>query len=144
MPGLDLETAALLQGWLPDWAHGLDQAILLASRHPVVLLSLCDWILVLREGRLVDSVSTHAVRTPASEEASQYRLRLRGRLDPGRAGWFPGLQMRLENGDTLLQGEIADQSALHGLLARIRDLSLPLESLERLEPSVEDRLRQQM
>ncbi|HVN56165.1 MAG TPA: ATP-binding cassette domain-containing protein [Anaerolineaceae bacterium] len=144
LPGLDLETAALLQGWLPDWAHGLDQAVLLASRYPAVLYPLCDRILVLHAGRLVDDVSTRELGSPANGKVDQYRLRLRGRLDPGRAAWFPGLRLTLENESTLLEGEIADQSALHGLLARIRDMGLPLERLERLEPSIEYRLGQRM
>jgi hypothetical protein len=45
--------------------------------------------------------------------------------------WFDGLHIeRKENNSTCLSGEIADQSALHGLLERIRDLNLHLVSVQ--------------
>jgi hypothetical protein len=48
-------------------------------------------------------------------------------LDDARSTWFDGLVIeRLAGGKTLLSGEVADQAALHGLLARVRDLGLPL------------------
>lgn len=59
--------------------------------------------------------------------ASYYVIRVRGQLDPRRARWFEGMTITaLENGDTLISGEVPDQPALHGLLNRIRDLGLPL------------------
>jgi hypothetical protein len=56
-----------------------------------------------------------------------YRLRIKGHLDAAWANDFPGLTLRhLADGTTLLQGRVADQAALHGMLTRIRDLGLPL------------------
>ena len=43
----------------------------------------------------------------------------------------------LENGETLLSGPIPDQAALHGILIKVRNLSLPLLSLVRVEPGAE-------
>jgi hypothetical protein len=49
-------------------------------------------------------------------------------------GWFEGLSIALEDdGDTLLTGAVVDQAALHGLLTRVRDLGVPLVSVNRLE-----------
>jgi len=39
-----------------------------------------------------------------------------------------------DNGDTLLTGAVVDQAALHGLLKRVRDLAVPLVSVNRLDP----------
>jgi hypothetical protein len=51
-------------------------------------------------------------------------------LDPRWSGWFDWLQLRSEPGDvTAIAGEVADQAALHGLLAKVRDLGLPLLSV---------------
>jgi len=59
-----------------------------------------------------------------------YEIRVAGRLDPSWSGWFADFTLTPEPDDTTtLRGTIADQSELHGLLARIRDLALPLISI---------------
>jgi hypothetical protein len=64
-----------------------------------------------------------------------YQIRLEGHLDCQWTDWFSGLTITLEqNGDTLLTGPIIDQAALFGLLKKVRDLGLPLISLNRIEP----------
>jgi hypothetical protein len=56
-----------------------------------------------------------------------YEIRLQGHLDERRAQQFAGLDLvLLPNGETLLAGPVADQAALHGILARIRDLGVTL------------------
>ena len=68
-----------------------------------------------------------------------YQIRLKGHLDAQWATWFDGLNITLEeNGDTLLSGSVADQAALHGLLRKVRDLGMPLVSVNQaslLEPT---------
>ena len=64
--------------------------------------------------------------------ADTYRFRVRGHLDPRWSDWFGGLAIHLqEDGTTLLVGPVVDQAALHGVIARIRDLGLPLLSVRR-------------
>jgi hypothetical protein len=59
-----------------------------------------------------------------------YEVRIAGRLDPSWSGWFADFTLTPESdGTTTLHGTIADQSELHGVLARIRDLGLPLVSV---------------
>ena len=63
-----------------------------------------------------------------------YRITIKGHLDPEWSDWFDGLTITLvDNGETILSGPIVDQTALHGVLIKIRDLGLPLLSLTRLE-----------
>ncbi len=68
--------------------------------------------------------------------ADTYEFRIKGHLDGRWSDWFGGLAINLEeDGVTLLAGPIADQAALHGVIARIRDLGLPLLSvMPALEP----------
>jgi hypothetical protein len=47
-------------------------------------------------------------------------------------GWFEGLVVRNDGQHTIVSGLLKDQSALHGLLAKIRDLGLCLISVQRL------------
>jgi hypothetical protein len=64
-----------------------------------------------------------------------YQIRLKGQLGSQWTDWFGGLTLTLEaNGDTLLTGPVIDQAALHGLLKKVRDLGLPLISINPLEP----------
>jgi hypothetical protein len=62
-----------------------------------------------------------------------YQIRVRGRLDPKWSLWFDGLTIEHLAGDTLLSGPVSDQAALHGMLAKIRDLGLTILLVERLE-----------
>ena len=63
-----------------------------------------------------------------------YEIRVRGTLDSRWADWFDGLAIAPQPDDeTLLVGPVAHQAALHGLLAKIRDLGLPLLSVKRVE-----------
>ena len=64
----------------------------------------------------------------------EYEIRLRGRLDASWLTWFSDLIVQpTGTGETLLHGLLVDQAALHGILTRIRDLSLELLSLRRLD-----------
>lgn len=58
--------------------------------------------------------------------AAVYRITVEGYLDAGRAAWFDDLELVASDEHTALVGRVADQAALHGLLARVRDLGLPL------------------
>jgi len=68
-------------------------------------------------------------------EPGPYIIRIKGHLDKRWAAWFPGLSITHEgNGDTRLTGPVVDQAALHGVLKRIRDLGMPLLSVNQVEP----------
>ena len=77
---------------------------------------------------------TNTTRSTDRHGAARYEIRLNGRLDARWAASFDGLCLSDPgDGTTLLEGPIADQAALHGLLQRLRDLGLPLVSVTRLE-----------
>ena len=68
-----------------------------------------------------------------------YQIRMKGHLGPHWTDWFGGLTITLEdNGDTLLTGPVQDQAALHGLLKKLRDLGLPLLSVNVVESGQAD------
>ncbi|MGD9030967.1 MAG: hypothetical protein PVG25_14265 [Anaerolineae bacterium] len=61
-------------------------------------------------------------------------IRIKGRIDEHWSDWFEGLTITYtDQGETLLTGEVADQAALYGLLAKLRDLGLALVSVEHVE-----------
>ena len=67
-----------------------------------------------------------------------YRIRLKGQLDDTWSDWFEDMELSTEDEETILNGQVTDQAALHGLLTRIRDLNLTLLSVEQLEPDPEN------
>ena len=65
----------------------------------------------------------------------RYEICLKGHLDDRWAVWFEGLTItQEEDGDTLLTGTVVDQAALHGLLKKVRDLGMPLLSVNFVSP----------
>ncbi len=63
-----------------------------------------------------------------------YEIRLKGHLDSRNKEWLAGFSMTLlPSGETILTGPITDQAALYGLLFRIRDLGIPLLSINNIE-----------
>jgi hypothetical protein len=70
-----------------------------------------------------------------------YQIRLKGHLSQQWTEWFAGLTITLEeDGNTLLTGPVVDQAALHGLLKKVRDLGMPLLSVNSVEPGLQDTL----
>ncbi len=63
------------------------------------------------------------------EQRVLYRIVVKGHLDEKWGDWFDGMNIQnLSNGEAVLSGLILDQAELHGLLAKVRDLGLPLIS----------------
>ena len=68
-----------------------------------------------------------------SSGPARYEIRVAGVLDDRWAAWFDGLQISGEDKETVICGLVADQPALHGVLAKVRDLGLCLISVRRLD-----------
>ena len=63
-----------------------------------------------------------------------YHIRITGHLGRQWTDWFDGMTIILEdNGDTLLIGPVLDQAALYGLLKKVRDLGMPLFSVNPIQ-----------
>jgi hypothetical protein len=76
--------------------------------------------------------------TPSTRRSppTTYRLLVRGHLDQHWSHWFGDLALAHESGGTTsLTGVISDQAALHGLLAKIRDLGVVLISMDVVAPA---------
>ena len=69
------------------------------------------------------------------QNPGRYEIRVKGHLDARWAAWFDGLAITHgSDGTTIIHGPVTDQAALHGLLQKIRDLGLPLISVNHLAP----------
>jgi hypothetical protein len=80
-------------------------------------------------------MSNRPNRKPDRGQPSIYQIKIKGRLGSHWSDWFEGLTITPEeDGNTLLTGAVIDDAALHGLLKRVRDLGMPLLSVNRVEP----------
>ena len=65
----------------------------------------------------------------------RYEIRVEGILDECWSGWFDGMQVTSQTDSvTVIAGPVTDQAALHGLLAKVRDLGRTLISVRRVDP----------
>ena len=73
------------------------------------------------------------INSRTSNEPQAYKIKVRGRLGENWADWFDGFTISMPGAeDSMLTGTVVDQAALHGILAKIRDLGLPLLCVEYL------------
>ena len=80
-------------------------------------------------------MSTPHTSTEDHHEPARYEIRLKGRLNARWADQFENLRFTHESdGTTIMAGPVADQAALYGLLRKVRDLGLPLISVNLLDP----------
>ncbi len=94
----------------------------------------------MRSALVTGVIKTRQNQVQVQEEGMSkfYRIRVGGHLDSGWSEWFEGLRLTHEaNGETVLSGPIVDEAALHGVLAKVRDLGLPLLAVNRVEPGLE-------
>lgn len=71
--------------------------------------------------------------TQHQSQPMRYQIRLHGHLDKDWQDWFGDVTITSEDdGTTLMICQVLDQAALHGLLRQIRDLGLPLISVNRI------------
>lgn len=76
---------------------------------------------------------------PEANQQTAYQFKIKGHLGTQWMGWFEGLTVTLEeDGNTLLSGTVVDQSALHGILKKIRNLGMPLLSVHSFETGTQD------
>lgn len=79
------------------------------------------------------------VSTTDPHQPGRYEIRLKGHLDARWADWFDGLSLtHADDGTTILCGPVLDQTALYGLLRKVRDLGLPLVSVIQVHPQQAD------
>jgi hypothetical protein len=69
------------------------------------------------------------------DQPKVFQIRIQGHLSRQWTDWFESLTITLEeDGNTLLSGRVVDQSALHGILKKIRNLGMPLLSVNSVDP----------
>lgn len=80
-------------------------------------------------------MSTKETNESLPASGTTYQIRLKGHIGGHWTEWLHGLTITpLPNGETLLVGPLVDQAALYGLLKKVRDLGIPLISVNPIPP----------
>ena len=74
-------------------------------------------------------------RAVVTQPGCEYVIRIRGRLGATALSAFPTMGSEVRTGDTVLRGQLADQSAVYGVLAQIEALGLEILELRQVGPS---------
>lgn len=72
------------------------------------------------------------------DQSATYQICLKGVLDTSWSDWFGGFTIAVHDDKTFLTGIVTDQSALHGILAKINELGLALISVNKVTPDNQD------
>lgn len=80
-------------------------------------------------------ISRKNKQMPVPDQTSVFQIRIKGHLGYQWTDWFDGMAITLEDeGNTLLTGPVTDQATLHGLIKKVRDLGMPLISIDSILP----------
>ncbi len=134
--GLDVQAARTVQHWVTKLACEQGKTIILTSHQLDMVQTVCDRVAVMRKGRLLAD-------KPMAEllslfQAEQYQIKVAGHLNGHSSARLAGLTPASVEDGTVLAGTLDDQDSLYRVLAHIRDLGLPLVSVNRIEPDLED------
>ncbi len=134
--GLDLQAALTVKAWVAQLAREQGKTVVLTTHQLDIAQELCDRVAIMRRGKLLADQALGDLLHLFKQDL--YQIRLQGELVSEQAARFQPLTLTLENGESLLSGEIRDQQMLHEYLESIRALQLPLISVARVEPDLED------
>jgi len=134
--GLDVQAARTVQHWVTKLAREHGKTIILTSHQLDMVQTVCDRVAVMRKGRLLAD-------KPMAEllslfRAEQYQIKVAGQLNGHSSALLAGLTLAPLDDGTVLAGALDDQDSLYKVLAHIRELGLPLVSVNRIEPDLED------
>jgi ABC-2 type transport system ATP-binding protein len=135
---LDERGTRAITAWVRDISGNENRAVIIATARPQLASEFCDRAAVIKGGRLAADVPIN--RSLRLGQATFYQIKVKGALDERWSTWFEGLDVICSQDETIISGVVVDQPALHSLLTRVRDLGLPLVSVNRIEPATEELL----
>ena len=137
--GLDVHSARTVKEWIVHLARNRGKTVVLTTHQLDMAEEVCDRVAIMRGGALIADEPIRDLLSLFRQD--RYRIRLAGQLDRtygARPAWLDDLDPQEEEGDTVLLAKVPDQDALYDLLDRVRTLALPLVSVARVEPTLEE------
>jgi ABC-2 type transport system ATP-binding protein len=134
--GLDVQAAHTVKEWIAKLASERGKTVILTTHQLDMAQELCRHVAIMRKGQLL-------IERPLSEmlhlfRQEHYQIKAQGLLKEQPGDWCDGFSIEAEDGITTFSGALDGQIALYDLLAHLKRQHLPLLSVERVEPSLEE------
>ena len=134
--GLDVQASRTVQDWIVELAKERGKTVVLTTHQLDMAENLCDRVAIMSHGRLLAHRPTGELLDLFRREF--YQLRLRGVVEAEESRAFPGFTASLENGHTVLSGEVDDDMSVFDLVERARMAGMDLISVSPAEPNLEE------
>ena len=134
--GLDVHSARTVKAWITQLVREDGKTVVLTTHQLQMAEELCDHIAIIRKGQLLAHEPVAKLLELSGDDI--YQIRLGGPLNDKQLRAFTNLEAEQENGNTILSGHIADQESLHQVLGIVRQMGVPLLSVARIEPDLEE------
>ena len=138
--GLDVHAARTVKAWVKELYSTHGKTVVLTTHQLDMAEELCQRVVIIRQGSLVADQPTGELLDLFRKE--YYEIRLDGHLTPSsrpnNCPWLEAWSIAYENGYTLLTGAVEETAALYPLLATLDQIGLPLLSVNRAEPNLEE------
>jgi ABC-2 type transport system ATP-binding protein len=134
--GLDVQAARTVKSWVRRLSVEQGKTIVLTTHQLDMAQELCDQVSIIHQGRLIADRSIDELL--AIHRQDSFEVRIEGQLTPPYPAWAHGLTVRSEDDYTVLSGGIDSREQLYTLLHNLRSADLPLISVNRAEPTLEE------
>jgi ABC-2 type transport system ATP-binding protein len=138
--GLDVQAARTVKEWIKRLVQEQGKTVVLTTHQLDIAQDLCDRVAIMRKGRLLmDKPLGELLHVLQPYYKGQYLIRLEGHLERHQLhSQLPDFTLEVEDGETRLLGAVPDQMRLYALLDALRDMRLPLVSVSRVKPDLEE------
>ena len=133
--GLDVQSAHIVKSWLKKLAVEEGRTVLLTTHQLDMAQDLCDRVAIIDKGRLLADRPVHEML--GLFRRNDYQITVEGSLN-GNADPLPGLTVIQAEGASVISGSISEQDELLNILGMIRRLGLPIVSVQRAAPDLEE------
>ncbi len=134
--GLDIQAALTVKSWIARLAREEGKTIILTTHQLDLAQDLCEHVAIMYKGQIL-------ANRPLDEllylfEKNRYQIKVSGELTGKQQEQLADWKVNYENGETLLDGMLADQDELHEMLTRLREWRLPILAVNQQEPDLEN------
>lgn len=134
--GLDIQASRTVKQWITQLTRERGKTVILTTHQLDIAQELCDQVAIMSKGALLANKPLPELLHLFDQE--YYQIRVQGQFTAEQRAIFGDFQISEEDGEAVLSGAIAGQTVLYAHLAELAQMNLPLLSVTRTEPNLEE------